>query len=239
MTLRAILFDKDGTLLDFQATYAPSTADVIHSLAADDSGLAEQMARAIGFDLGNLAFAPDSIVIAETGREIARSWLPLLDGWELDRLAEAVDRGYETFSSRHVTPFAGVHETLEMLSQRDLMLGIATNDTEVNAYLHRNLMGLERLLPFVAGYDSGHGAKPGPGMVLAFASHCDAEPQEIAMIGDSVHDMHCARNAGAIAIAVATGMASAEVLSPHSDHVISGLAELPDLLDTIAGRQSA
>ena len=56
------------------------------------------------------------------------------------------------------------------LRARGLKLGVATNDSEVPAQAHLRAHGLTGLLDFIAGYDSGHGAKPGPGMCLAFAA---------------------------------------------------------------------
>ena len=87
---------------------------------------------------------------------------------------------------------------------------------------------------FIAGYDSGHGHKPGPGMLLAFAAATGLEPGEIVMIGDSVHDLGVGPAAGAaLTIGVLTGPAAHEDLAPHADHVLDSIADLPALL---AGR---
>ena len=66
-------------------------------------------------------------------------------------------------------------------------------------------------------------------MVLAFAEHCASPPQGIVMVGDSLHDMHAARAAGAVAVAVTTGPATREQLVPHADYVIDSLDELASL----------
>ena len=67
-------------------------------------------------------------------------------------------------------------------------------------------------------------------MVSAFARHIGAAPHEVLMVGDSSHDMHSARAAGSIAVAVTTGMASEDDLRLHADHVLGGIGELPDLI---------
>jgi phosphoglycolate phosphatase len=75
-------------------------------------------------------------------------------------------------------------------------------------------------------------------MVLAFADHCGLAPDEVALVGDSLHDLEAARAAGAVAIAVLTGrtgLAARPELEPHADHVIESIADLPDLLDRLAG----
>jgi phosphoglycolate phosphatase len=70
-------------------------------------------------------------------------------------------------------------------------------------------------------------------MVEAFVRHTGLSPQEIALVGDSTHDLHAARKAGAVAIAVLSGPATREDLEPHADHVINSIADLPDLVARI------
>jgi phosphoglycolate phosphatase len=67
-------------------------------------------------------------------------------------------------------------------------------------------------------------------MVEAFARHTGLAAQEIALVGDSTHDLHAARAAGAIAIAVLSGPASREELEPHADYVIGSIADLQALV---------
>ena len=47
------------------------------------------------------------------------------------------------------------------------MLGIATNDGEVPARAHLTRAGILDSFAFVAGYDSGHGAKPDAGHAVS------------------------------------------------------------------------
>ena len=228
--IQGILFDKDGTLIDFAATYAPATTRVIGHLCGGDPSLAQAMAGAVDFDLAASRFASTSIVIAGTGKEIAEAWSPFLPGFPADELAGHVDAAYEMFSVEYLKPFPGTRLALEDLAAHGFGLGIATNDTHANALIHRARLEFDHLLPFVAGYDSGFGAKPGPGMVHAFADHLGIASGQVVMVGDSPHDMMSARAAGAVAIAVTTGLATAGELAPHADHVISGIEALPALV---------
>ncbi len=85
--------------------------------------------------------------------------------------------------------------------------------------------------PFRAGCDSGYGAKPDPGLVLAFAAATGVAPESIAVVGDSLHDLDMARRAGAgLRIGVLGGTSGAEILAPAAHYVIDGLARLPPLL---------
>ena len=91
-------------------------------------------------------------------------------------------------------------------------------------------LGLDTLLGFVAAYDSGYGHKPDPAPVLAFAKFAGVAPAEVAVVGDSEHDLVAARAAGAAAIGVLSGPVPCERLAPHADALIPSIAELDDWL---------
>jgi phosphoglycolate phosphatase len=100
-------------------------------------------------------------------------------------------------------------------------------------------MGLIPLLGFIAGYDSGYGSKPDPGMVTAFAEQHALATHEVALVGDSLHDLVAARAAGAVSVAVLTGPrkrdAAAE-LERHADHVLGSIADLLAILKSATCR---
>ena len=73
-------------------------------------------------------------------------------------------------------------------------------------------------------------------MVLAFAARIGVPPGEVALVGDSRHDLHAAKAAGAVAIAVLTGPATREELEPLADHVVDSIADLPALLGAAGPR---
>jgi phosphoglycolate phosphatase len=51
--LRGILFDKDGTLFNFVATWGRWSRALIADLSGDDARLRDDLARALGFDLAS------------------------------------------------------------------------------------------------------------------------------------------------------------------------------------------
>ena len=62
------------------------------------------------------------------------------------------------------------------LARDGYRLGIATDDAEASAIVQAEAMGLVPHMDFIVGYDSGHGGKPEPGMVLAFAESSASRP---------------------------------------------------------------
>ena len=116
------------------------------------------------------------------------------------------------------------------LRDRGYRLGVATNDAEDPARAHLGSVGITKYFDFVAGFDSGYGAKPEPGMQLGFCEAMDLAPEQVFMVGDSTHDLVSGRAAGMPTIAVLTGMAEASELAPFADHILNDIGEIPTLL---------
>ena len=225
--VRAVLFDKDGTLFDFQATWSPFAKKMIDQLGGSNLARRRDLARAIGFDEAGGRFLPDSKVIAGTGREAAElvaRYLPP-PAPPLDRIEALIA---EVAASVPPVEAAPLRPLLERLAAADLRLGVATNDHV--AVADRHLGSLRPLFDFVAGFDSGFGAKPDPGMLLAFARHCDLPPESVLMVGDSLHDLRAGRAAGMRTLAVLTGVATRADLAPHADALRPDIGHLPALL---------
>jgi phosphoglycolate phosphatase len=235
MPLSGVLFDKDGTFVDFQRTWGPAAFEVMHQLCAGDGAILSALAGAIHFDLTHKRFLPTSPFIAGSNQDIALVWAHILQRTDVGALAREVERLLRAASLKGIWPIGEPVAVFAALAARGLKLGIATNDAVETARLQVEALELHLHLDFVAGYDSGYGGKPGPGMVHAFARHLKIPESEIALVGDSTHDLKAARAAGAIAVGVLSGPASRGDLAPYADHLIDTIEALPDLADRLAG----
>ena len=86
MKIKGVLFDKDGTLFDFQKTWNAWSAEMIEHFAAGDAGRRSAIADAVGFDLARQAFDLDSIVIAGTNRQVAECVSAVLPNQNVDEV---------------------------------------------------------------------------------------------------------------------------------------------------------
>jgi phosphoglycolate phosphatase len=227
-TIEGIVFDKDGTLFDFQATWGVWTWGFILDEAAGDPVLQDSLADALGFDLRRSAFHQESPVISATTAEVAEMVLPFLPQYDLRTLRARMDARAMSLKNVEAAPLLDLFTALKA---RGLKLGIATNDTEAPARAHLAASGITHLFDFIAGFDSGWGGKPAPGQLFAFASAVGLDPLDCAMVGDSLHDLHAARAAGMVAVGVLTGMADEATLDQSADVVLGSIADLPDWLD--------
>ena len=228
MKIDGLIFDKDGTLFDFEQTWATWAHGVILDLVRGDVDLAVALAGELGFDLDAVCFRPGSLFVAGTSAQIAQVLAERLPG----RTAVEVLAYLDGSATRvQVQPVVDLVPLLDSLTERGLRLGVATNDSEAPTRAHLSQSGtLEHFTAIVAA-DSGFGGKPDAAPVLACAQKMGVPPAHCAMVGDSLHDLHAGRAAGMVAIAVLTGTAGATELAPSADIVLPDIGHIPDWLD--------
>ena len=229
MPVTGLIFDKDGTLFDLQATWSGWVAGLARELADDDAALRARIEVALGYDAAAGRLAPDSVVVAETPDRIADALLEALPQ-QTDRrwLVDKLDTSAAAVPQVQAAPLLPL---LDELRARGLVLACVTNDAEEVARVHLREAGVETRFDLILGYDSGHGQKPDPAPMRAVAALCGLAPADIVVIGDNLHDTEAGRAAGMRTVAVLTGALPAEVLAPGADAVLPDIGHLPAWLD--------
>lgn len=222
-----LLFDKDGTLFDFHQSWSIWAHGVIDGLAEGDLARRVALSDCLEYDFDNKAFYPGALSVSGTVREQAEVLAPVLSDWSLDRIETHLVALAATATMVPATPLAPL---LDGFRAAGLRLGVATNDAEFSARRHLEASEVIDKFDYIAGYDSGYGAKPGAGMCAAFATAMNLDPAACAMIGDSQHDLVAGRAAGMVTVAVLTGLAVAEDLAPLADVVLPDIGALPEWL---------
>ncbi|WP_298921338.1 HAD family hydrolase [uncultured Roseobacter sp.] len=222
--IKGVLFDKDGTLFDFAATWEVWAVGFLERMTGNTEDAAHLGAQ-IGFDYAAQRFSPDSLVIAGTPGEVAQALMPFLPGTSFQDVLNILNEEAEMAPQVEAIPLVPF---LNDLSARGLRLGVATNDAEAPARAHLKSAGVTEFFDFIAGFDSGHGAKPDPGQLLAFAQMFSIAPEAVVMVGDSTHDLIAGRAAGMRCVGVLTGLAERHVLEPLSEVVLDDVGGLTD-----------
>lgn len=227
-TIKGLVFDKDGTLFDFNATWGQWASTMLETEAAGNADVFQKLAARLGFDPVHQRFLQGSIVIAETIEVVADAIIEVLPERQKTNLIADMQRAATSVPQVQTTPLVAFFNSMQ---QRGLKLGVATNDNVASARAHLSAAGVETVFDFIAGYDSGFGGKPEAGQLFAFCETLKLPPESCAMVGDSTHDLIAARAAGMISIGVLTGPARKSELQPFADVVLNSIAELSDWLD--------
>ena len=230
MDLKAVIFDKDGTLFEFNATWAAWADRTIAHFGAGDPHRAQAVADALDFDREAGRFRPKSIFIAGTLEESARAMLPALPPYDVLDLVATLRGLADGIPQVEATPLGPF---LTSLADRGLALGVVTNDAEAIANAQLNTAGVLSAFEVILGYDSGFGAKPDPDPILAALDQMGQDPRTAVMVGDSTHDLKAGRAAGVKTVGVLTGPATEQDLQPLADVVLPDIGALPHWLDEV------
>jgi len=225
--MRAILFDKDGTIIDYWRTWLPINAKVAQHVAGDDASIARELLRLGGQDPDTGRLTPGSALAAGGIADIAAAFAQHPAVAHTPALEAAIDRIFAQGGALHSALIEGVRSALSELKARGFVLGLATNDSAAGLEASLRPHDVLDLFAFTAGCDSGWGAKPGPGMVQAFAASTGAAPAEIAVVGDAVHDIAMGRAAGVgLTVAVLSGTSGADDFEGLADLVLDSVLDL-------------
>lgn len=231
MTIRGVLFDKDGTLIAVNDTWIPVYRRMLSELFATDADGAERLMEKAGLDRATAKFKPGSVLAGGTTRQLIDIWWPGLDEAGVAEKIRILDHDYVPLVKDYLTPLMPLEPILSELRAMGLKLGVATNDSHVSAKSHMTHIGVIEHFEDIIAADTVAVPKPSGNMIRRFAEITGLAPAEIAMVGDNTHDMEEARNGGAgLAIAVLSGNAEASHISHLADHTIASVADLPALL---------
>jgi len=214
-TVRGVVFDLDGTLID---SYGPITASLNH--ARQQLGMPalaqEDVRRRVGRGL-------EALIAELVGpRHVG-------DGvrWFRERYAEVYAEG--------TAILPGVHETLHALHDTGHRVGVASNKP---ARFSRPILERLGLAPFVScimGPDIVASTKPDPTMILRCLELLGVHPGEAVYVGDMVLDVESAARAGLSVLLVAGGSSTREELEGTGQRLLESIDALPELLGATPG----
>ncbi len=229
--IRGILFDKDGTLIDFDASWGPAYRRAADMLAGGDPDLAKAMLVGGGYAADGSGIDPTAVLACGTNDEIAAVWAGILGRSDVAAITAAIEPVFHETAVEQAVPLADLAGLFGRLKARGLALGVATADSEATAVATFRRLAVADLLDCVIGYDSGFGPKPSPAIVQGFCDAVGLRPAQVLVVGDTRRDLDMARAAGAgLAVAVLSGAAKRQEWQTLADHVLDSVETLETVL---------
>lgn len=221
-TLRLVMFDMDGTLIDSQDFIfeAMRRAFAQMGLPALDR---QQVLSIVGLSLEK---AVATLMPELSPKEVS-------DGAELYKqcfIALRAEKGGEGAAPL----YQQVRETLERLSNDDyLLMGVATGKARRGLDHAYSSHDIGRIFVTHQTADD-HPSKPHPSMLETALRETGVEAENAVMIGDTSFDMDMAKAAGFHALGVDWGYHDRDRLT-SADHILNRMADLPDYLNELWG----
>lgn len=223
MAIKGIIFDKDGTLFDFQKSWGHSTYEFLRILSEGKSKKLMKLSQILKFDLDKKVFLKKSPFIAGTVYQTAEIIHKVLPEKKISDIL-AIQKDH--YSDLTQIPVRDLHKTLEALRAKGYRLAVATNDLEDLSILQLSKEKILHNFDLVLGSDSGFGAKPNPGQLIEISKSLMIPCTEFLMVGDSIEDLQAAQRACIKPVGVLTGVATKPDLRAHSSTILKDIAML-------------
>lgn len=217
MTLKAVIFDLDGTLLDT----APDFFTTVNQLRQEEG----------------LEALPDD-TIRRTVSNGARALVSMAFQLEFtapgfDRLHKRLLAIYAEQLALSTRPFPGIQEALTLLEERNIPWGIVTNKSHVYTRPILDALGLHPAPKSVVCPEDVKQTKPHPESLLLACEQLGCEAGEVIYVGDHQRDIDCGKAAGSCTIAAAYGYVAdgVDAAAWEADHLINSAHELLDIIE--------
>jgi phosphoglycolate phosphatase len=226
-----VVFDKDGTLIDFDAMWSPWVIELARRLeSVAGVPIADRLFSELGFDpvadrtiAGSpLAVLPMAVLRNAVTDVVVRAGVSEQDA------AVAVDRAWfvpdPAATARPLADLAAVFASIRGPGRR---IAVATSDDHEPTRLTLAALGVEALVDVIIGADDGFARKPAPDAVLRAAAMVGVPVSRTAVVGDTLADLEMGRAADAgRVIGVLSGVSARADLEPFADAVLDSVADL-------------
>lgn len=211
--IKGILFDKDGTLIDF-SLWRDAGIRTIQTIMEEynlkDEKIFEDLKKSIGITeygvepFGALAYLSHEDLAAELHFVLNKYRSIDLNAFKAhvpEILRKDVLREDIEFKE-----LVNIKELYKYLNSKGIKMGMATADSMQSATHMINKLDLDYSFDFIGAYDGVMKRKPHKDMCERFCNMYNLQPNEVAIVGDSYTDMLFAKNSGSIGVGVLSGV---------------------------------
>ncbi len=236
-SVRLVIFDKDGTLIDVHAYWANmillrarALCDRLNLNQEAMDGIMDSM----GVDVRQMRVKPEGPVGIEKREIVLQAGVDYLSasghgdhGDLLHAIFAEVDEQSVNHFDQIIRPLPGVHPLMRALQANGCRIAIATTDRTDRATLAMRHLGIMNAVDMIVGADMIREPKPSPEVIHLIAGRLDVPLEQVVMVGDAATDVWAGINAGCLAsVGVASGLTSGQKLKEITSLVVPSIADL-------------
>lgn len=225
MTIKAVIFDLDGTIASFNVDYLTVRAEVRSLLISKGLPASIFSIKESIFEMLKKA----EIFLKNNGK-------PKKAMEEIRSEALSIAEKYELEAARNTSLLSGAIETLKAVKRMGLKIGLCTiNSEKPTDYILKRFK--------IAGYFDSVIPRNKVKYVKPNSEHLETALQalgvgakEALVVGDGSSDMRCAKDLEVIAVGLMTGVSSKrELTDSGANYLITSIVDLPALIERING----
>jgi HAD superfamily hydrolase (TIGR01549 family) len=224
VTVKAIVFDLDGTITSFNVDYKVVRAEVKSLFVANGLPSSILSMNESIFDM----FKEVEIFLRNNGESEKK-----MEKLRSNALKIAEKHEYEAAKNTSLLP--GASETLKSAKNMNLRIGLCTiNSEKATDYILKRFK-IADLFDAVITREKVKHVKPNPEHLQAALNALEVKSDEVIFVGDGSRDMLCARELGVLAVGLATGISTGKELTVSgANYIITSITDLPSLIERLS-----
>jgi phosphoglycolate phosphatase len=240
---QAIIFDKDGTLIDFDIMWGGWTVYLAAQLhKASGLNVHDALCQAFGYDANTKKVLAHGKLAASPMAQLRMLTTEVMQSLGLSRetAEKVVDECWCIPDPVLLAkPLTDLNDLFTKLQNENIKIAIATADDRAATQAMIEAFDMEDYISTMVCADDGIPSKPNPDMVLTICERIKIEPAKTMVIGDTVSDLKMARAAGAgLCVGVLSGVSKATDLIQYADVLIDSIDELHAYIQELSEQSS-
>jgi len=222
MTIKAVIFDLDGTITAFNLDYMTLRSEVRGFLIRTGVPASVLFVNESIFDMLNKTeiFMKNSGKSTRTLEKVRNEALAIAERHELE-------------AAKTTCLLPNVLETLKILKEMGLKIGLCTVNSEKSASYILKRFGVASFFDAVIPRNKVKRVKPSGEHLEAVLKALKVSPKEALLVGDATRDMECAKELKVMAVGLSTGVSTQkELMNAGANYLVTSIADLPSLVET-------
>lgn len=223
MKVKAVIFDLDGTITIFNLDYITLRSEVRGfllrkgipaSILSVNESILEMLSK-------TELFLRNSGKSRRTINKMRSEALTIAERWELE-------------AAKTTSLLPGVMETLKILRQIGVKIGLCTVNSEKSASFILKRFGIDKFFDVLVPRNKVRNVKPSTEHLEAVLKALKISPKEALLVGDAARDMECARGLKVMAVGLSTGVSTQrELMESGADFIVTSITDLPTLINEV------